>query len=255
MLPAIRNFFLDQTAAARFFKVLLALVPIFVASSGNLLSPDHFHTVLIINNVFLALALAIPAGNKNSDPAHTVPIDIVSPPAPPKGFARIGLLLSLGILSLLGLSLAGCVASWTAAEKAAPACYGMTSADLGKIADEGKRIVLDAVACTGNVATCSSKGEDALGIYLANYDLNKQAFLCVTEAIKIEIAYPEGGEPAYAPDAGVMVAIGPATGPTTALTKPTGVDHSLALYRATQLTPHQQAAIDSVTSLQSHTNF
>jgi hypothetical protein len=174
---------------------------------------------------------------------------IVETPAP--SARRMGFLGAAAMACLLFLPQIGCIASWTAAEKAAPACYGMTSADLGKIATQGKQIVLDAVGCASNTATCEANGEAALGAFLDGYALDKQAFLCVTESIKLEIAYPNGGEAAYMPDAGAMVAIGP----TAAMTKPAGADHSLALYKATQLTPLQQTAIDSVANLQAHTNF
>jgi hypothetical protein len=131
-------------------------------------------------------------------------------------------------------------ASWTAAEKAAPACYGLNAASLSTLVAEGKTIALDAAQCAA-VATCPAGVEGALAAYLANAQLDEQAFDCVTEAIALEIKYPSGGETPYAPtDAGT-----PAPLPTTP---------DMALARAVAMTPVQTTALEGIASLQAHTH-
>jgi hypothetical protein len=184
---------------------------------------------------------------------------IVETPAPIA--RRVGFIGAALLACLFCLPQIGCVTGWTAAEKAAPACYGLDGSSLTTIINQGKQTVQDAAGCATNAAVCVVNAEDALGAVLANYSLDKQMFLCVTEAIKLELAFPNGDEPAYVPDAGTAVAssdAGVVVAGTAGLTRKTsklGVDHSLALYNATQLTPLQQAQVDAVTNLQAHTNL
>jgi hypothetical protein len=101
------------------------------------------------------------------------------------------------------LSQAACFDGWTAAEKAAPACYGLNASSLTTIVTQGKQTVTDASTCVKDDATCVAQAEAALALYLANQQLDDSAVQCVLEAIQLEIKYPHGGEPIYAPpDAG-----------------------------------------------------
>jgi hypothetical protein len=153
--------------------------------------------------------------------------DPASLPAP-KGFARVGALLALCALTLC----AACVAGWQAAVKAAPACYGLTAANVSTIVSEGKAIALDAAQCA-TIAGCPAAVEAALGTYLANQALDDQAYDCVTEAIKLEIKYPHGGEAPYTPDAG------PEEAPS-------------ALQAAVAMSAQQITALEGIESLQAH---
>lgn len=106
-------------------------------------------------------------------------------------------------IGVMCMAQTGCVKGWTAAEKAAPACYGLKAADLTTLVSEGKQIAVSTAAgCVAGTASCISAVEGAVGTYLANKALDDQAFLCATEAIKLEIQYPNGGEDPYSPDAG-----------------------------------------------------
>lgn len=142
----------------------------------------------------------------------------------------------LAIIVALAFGVAGC-ASWTAAEKAAPACYGLNATSLTTLVSEGKTIVTDAAQCAV-AAQCPAAVEGALAAYLANKQLDEQAFDCVTEAIALEIKYPSGGEAPYVPpDAGV-----PTAPPMSALEK------------ALALNPVQTSALEGIANLQAHTH-
>lgn len=109
MGPTIKAFFTDKTVFARACRVLLSLIPLAVSGLTGLLTPEHMHTLFILSSIFNALALAIPAGQKNSDPAHPghqAEEEIV---VAPRGFATLRVLLGM-LFSVIAISavLAGC---------------------------------------------------------------------------------------------------------------------------------------------------
>ena len=145
------------------------------------------------------------------------------------------------LIALACASHLGCVTGWTAAEKAAPDCYGLDAAKLSTLVSEGKTIATTtASGCATGVATCVSAVEADVGTYLANKALDDQTFQCVVEAIKLEVQYPNGGEAAYSPpsdggtpDAGVAIV----------------TDVKLPLERAVALSSTQVTALEALSNL------
>ena len=165
-----------------------------------------------------------------TDSPGTLKLPLVASNAPPQNLgAKAGM---VSLLFLFCLPQTACVTGWTAAEKAAPACYALNGASLSTLIAEGKAVALDAAQC-GALATCPAAVEAALSTYLADKALDDQAYQCVSQAIALEIKYPQGGEAPYSPpsDAGTPEA-------------------PSALTLALAMSPQQKSALVGIAALQ-----
>jgi hypothetical protein len=154
---------------------------------------------------------------------------IVETPAPIA--RRVGFIGAALLACLFCLPQIGCVTGWTAAEKAAPACYGLDGSSLTTIINQGKQTVQD-------VTQANAIG--AAEQIIANEHLDYETALCVYQAVENQIANPNGGEHPYvAPTDG-----GPGDAGTLAAAP------KLALERAVAMSPQQATALERIQLLQ-----